>query len=147
MKVKIYRTIILPVVFCGCETCSITLREEHSLRVFENRVLRRIFGPRRDELMEEWRKLHSGELPNLYLFPNVIRQIKSRKMSWVGYVARMGEERKLYKVFVGNLEGKTPFGRLRYRWEDGLEWILQGLVGRMWSGVTWLSVGTGSRLL
>jgi hypothetical protein len=78
VKVKIYKTIILPVVLYGCETWSLTLREEHRLRVFDNRVLRRIFGPKRDEVTGEWRKLHNEELHNLYLSPDIIRQIKSR---------------------------------------------------------------------
>jgi hypothetical protein len=76
VKVKIYKTVILPVVFYGCETWSLTLREEHRLRVFENRVLRRIFGPKRDEATGEWRKLHSEELHNLYSSPDIIRQVK-----------------------------------------------------------------------
>jgi hypothetical protein len=76
INVKMYKTIILPVVLYGCETWSLTLSEEHRLRVFENRVLRRIFGPKRDEVMEEWRKLYSGELHNLYSSPDIIRQIK-----------------------------------------------------------------------
>jgi hypothetical protein len=80
LKVKIYKTIILPVVLYRCETWSLTLREEHRLRVFENRVLRRIFGPMRDEVTGEWRKLHNGELRNLYSSPDIIRQIKSRRM-------------------------------------------------------------------
>ena len=88
--VKIYRTIILPVVLYGCETSSLTLREEKKLRVFENRVLRRIFGPRRDEVMGEWRRLHNEELNDLYSSPNIVRVIKSRRMRWAGHVARMG---------------------------------------------------------
>jgi len=87
-----HRHIILPVVLYGCETWSLTLREEHRLRVFENRVLRRIFGPKRDEVTGEWRKLHNEELHILYSSPNIIRQIKSRRMRWAGHVARMGEE-------------------------------------------------------
>jgi hypothetical protein len=87
-----YKTKILPVVLYGCETWSLTLREEHRLRVFENRVLRRVFGPKRDEVRGEWRKLHSEELHNLYSSQNIIRQIKSRRMRWAGHVARMGEE-------------------------------------------------------
>jgi hypothetical protein len=95
VKVKIYKTIILPVVLYGCKTWSLTLREEHRLRVFENRVMRRIFGPKRDEVIGEWRKLHSDELHNLNSFPNTIRQIKSRRMKWAGHVARMGKDIKL----------------------------------------------------
>jgi hypothetical protein len=114
-KVKIYKTIILPVVLYGCETWSLTLREEHRLR-----VLRRIFGPKRDEVTGEWRKLHSEELHNLYSSPDIIRQVKSRWMRWAGRVARMGEERKVYKVLVGKPEGKRPLGRPRRRWEDGI---------------------------
>jgi hypothetical protein len=102
VKVKIYKTIILPFVLYGCETWYLTLREEHRLRVFENRVLRRIFRPKRDEVTGEWRKLHNEELHNLYSSPDIIRQVKSRRMGWAGHVARMGEERKLYKVLVGS---------------------------------------------
>jgi hypothetical protein len=83
--------------------------------VFENRVLRRIFGPKRDEVTGEWRKLHSEELHNLYSSPDINRQNKSRRMRWAGRVARMGEERKLYKVLVGKSEGKRPLGRPRPR--------------------------------
>ena len=86
------KTIILPVVSYGCETWSLTLREERKLRVFENMVLRRIFGPRRDEVMWEWRKLHNEELNDLYFSPNIVWMIKSRRMRWAGHVARMGEE-------------------------------------------------------
>jgi hypothetical protein len=120
VKVKIYKTIILPTVLYGCETWSLTLREEHRLRVFENRVLRRIFGPKEDEVTGEWRKLHSEELHNLYSSPDIIRQVKSRRMRWAGYVARMGEERKVYKFLVGQPEEKSPLGRPRRRWENGI---------------------------
>jgi hypothetical protein len=85
----IYRTVILPVVLYGCETWSLTLREEHRLSVFEKRVLRRIFGPKREE-DGSWRKLHNDELHNLYSSPNIVRVIKSRRMRWAGHVARMG---------------------------------------------------------
>jgi len=93
LKIKIYRIIILPVVLHGCENLSLTLREERKLRVFKNMVLRRIFGPRRDEVMGEWRRLHNEELNDLYCSPNIVRVIKSRRMRWAGHVASMGEER------------------------------------------------------
>jgi hypothetical protein len=104
IKIRIYKTIILPVVLYGCETWSLTLREEHW--VFENRVLRRIFGPKRDGVTGDWRKLHSEELHNLYFSPNIIRMIKSRRMRWAGNVARMGEMRNTNRILVGKPEGK-----------------------------------------
>jgi len=91
------------------------LREERRLRVFESRVLRRIFGPKRDEITGEWIKLHNGEFHDLYSSPNIIRVIKSRRMRWAGHVARMGEMKDIYGVLVGKPEGKRPFGRPRHR--------------------------------
>ena len=102
-------------VLYGCETWSLTLREEHRLRVFENRVLRRIFGPRRDGVTGEWRKLHNEELNDLYSSPNIVRVIKSRRLRWAGHVARMEEGRGAHKVLVGRPEGKRPLGRPRRR--------------------------------
>ena len=93
LKIKIYRTIILPIVLYGCETWSLTLREERRLRVFENRVLRRVFGPKRDKVTGEWRKLHNEEFRDLYSLPNIVQVVKSNGMRWAGHVARMGEER------------------------------------------------------
>jgi len=94
LKIKIYRTIILPVVLYGCETWSLTLREERRLSVFETRVLRRVFGPKRDEVTGEWRKLHNEELSDLYSSPNIVQVIKSRRMRWAGHVARTGGEER-----------------------------------------------------
>jgi len=88
LKIKIYRTIILPVVLYGCEARSLTLREERKLRVFENTVLRRMFGPRRDEVTGEWSRLHNEELNDLYSSPNIVRVIKSRRLGWTGLMAR-----------------------------------------------------------
>jgi hypothetical protein len=100
------------------------LREEHRLRVFQNRVLRRIFGPKREE-DGSWRKLHNDELHDLYSSPNIVRVIKSRRMRWAGHVARMGEGRCVYKVLVGRPEGKRPLGRPRSRWEDNIKMDLR----------------------
>jgi hypothetical protein len=101
LKIRIYKTIILPVVLYGYEAWSLTLREEHRLRVFENRVLRRIFGPKRDEVTGEWRKLHNEELRDLNSSPSIIRMIKSRRRRWAGHVARMGEKRTPYRLLAG----------------------------------------------
>jgi hypothetical protein len=115
----------LKIVLYGCGTWSLILRKEYRLRVFENWVLRRIFGPKREEIMGERRKLHSGELHNLYSSPDIVRQIKSRRMRWAGHVARMGEGRNVYRVLVGKPEGKRPPERLRRRWEDGIKMDLR----------------------
>jgi hypothetical protein len=116
--------------------------------VFENRVLRRIFGPQRDEVTGEWRKLHNEELHNLYSSPDIIMQVKSRQVRWAGHVARMGEERKVYKVLVGKPEGKRPLGRPSRRWEDVIRMDLRELgLGGVWIGFDWLRTGTGGGLL
>jgi hypothetical protein len=99
----------------------VTLREERRLRVFENRVLRKIFGPKRDEVTGEWRKLHNEGLNDLYFSPNIFQEIKSRRMRWAGHVARMGQRIGLLRVLVGNLEGKRPLGRPKSRWEDNIK--------------------------
>jgi hypothetical protein len=132
LKIKIYKAVILPVVLYGCEAWSLTLREEHRLRVLENRVLR-IFGPKREE-DESWRKLHNDELHSLYSSPNIVRVIKSRRMMWAGHVARMGEGRGVYRVLVWRLEGKRPLGRPRRRWEDNINLDLReiGINGANW---------------
>jgi hypothetical protein len=122
--IEIYEPVILPVVLYGCETWSLTLGEEHRLRVSENRVLRKIFGPKREE-DGSWRKLHNDELHNTYSSSNIVRVIKSRRMRWVAHVARMGEGRVVYRVLVGRPEGKRPLGRPRRRWEDSIKMNLR----------------------
>jgi hypothetical protein len=110
------------------------LREEQRPRVFEKRVLRRIFGPKRDEVTGEWRRLHNEELNDLYSSPNIIPVINSGTMRWAGHIAHMGERRGAYRILVGRPEGRQPLGRPRRRWEDnitmghqevgwGMDWI------------------------
>jgi hypothetical protein len=140
LKVKIHKTIILPVVLYRCEIWSLTLREEHRLRVSENRVLRGIFGPKGDEVTGEWRKLHNGDLHNLYSSPDIIRQITSRRMLWAGHVARMGQGRNVYRVLVGKPEGKRPLERPNRRWEDEIKMDLREICWSVWSGFTWLRI-------
>jgi hypothetical protein len=103
--------------------------------VNENSVLKRIFVPKRDEVAGDWRKLHNEELHNFYSSPDIIRQVKSRRMRWAGHVARMGEGRKVYKVLVGKPEGKRPLGRSRRRWENGIRMDLREIGFR---GVDWI---------
>jgi hypothetical protein len=135
VKIKIYKTIILPVVLYGCETLSPTLWEEHRLGVFENRVLRRIFGHKRDEMTGDWKKLHNEDLHGLYSLPSIVRLIKARRMRWAGHVARMGEVRGAYNILVGRPEGRRPIGRPRRRWEDNIEMDL----AEIWIGdVDWI---------
>ncbi|KAJ4426497.1 hypothetical protein ANN_27311 [Periplaneta americana] len=109
----------------GCETWTLTLREEHRLRVFENKVLRKIFGTNKDEVTGEWRKLHNAELHALYSSPDIIRNIKSRRLRWAEHVAHMGESINAYRVLVGRLEGKRPLERPRLRWEDNIKMDLR----------------------
>jgi len=129
LKIKIYRTIILFVVLYGCETWSLTLREERRLRVSENKVLRKVFGPKRDEVTGEWRKLHNENLNDLYSLPYIVRVVKSRRMRWAGHVAHMGEDRGVHRVLVGKLAGKRPLGRPRRRWEDNIKMYFQEVRG------------------
>jgi hypothetical protein len=121
VKIKIYKTIILPVVLYGCETSSLTLREVYRLRVFENGVLRRMFGPKRDEVTGSWRKQHNEELHSLYSSPSIVSVIKARRMKWAGHVARMGEVRVADNILVVRPEGRKPLGRPRRRREDNIE--------------------------
>ena len=125
LKIKFYRTIILPVVLYGCETWSLTLWEERKLRVFEYMVLRRIFGPGREEVTGEWRRLHNEELNHFSSSPNIVRVIKLRRLRWAGHVARMGEDRRVYRFLVGKPEGKNPMGRPRRRWLDNIRTDLE----------------------
>jgi hypothetical protein len=106
------------------ETWSLTLKEEHRLRVFQNRVLRKIFGPEREE-DGSWRKLHNDELHSLYSSPNIVRVIKSRRMRWAGHVERMREGRGVYGVLVGKPERKRPLGRPTRRWKDNIKMDLR----------------------
>ena len=117
----------MPLGLYGCETWSLTLREERRLRVFENRVFTRVFGPKRDEVTGEWR-MHNEELNDLYSLPNIVRVVKSR-MRWAGHVARMGEDRGVHRVLVGKPEGKRPLARPRRRWEDNIKMDLQEVGG------------------
>jgi hypothetical protein len=114
-KIRIYKTIILPVVLYGCETWSLTLREEHRLRVL------RIFGPKRDEVMGGWRKLHNEELHDLYSLPSIIRIIMSKRMRWAGHMAQLGEKGNVCWFLVRKPKGKKPLGRPRCRWIDNLK--------------------------
>ena len=124
-------------------TWSLTVGEERKLRVFENMVLRRIFGPRRDEVTGEWRRMHNEELNDLYSSPNIVRVIKSRRMRWAGHVARMGEERGCIGSWWGNrregeywgdlgVDGETILERICRRWDVGI-----------WTGLGWSRIETG----
>jgi hypothetical protein len=139
IKIRIYKTIILPVVLYACETWSLTLREKHRLRVFDNRVLRRIFGPKRDEVTGEWRKLHNKELHDFYSSQSILRIIKSRRMGWAGHVARMREKRNRYRLLKRKPEGKRPLGRPRRRWVYSYNIRMDlGEVG--WGDVDWIGL-------
>ena len=133
----------MSVVLYRCETWLLVLREEHKLRVFENRVLRRIFGPKRDKITGEWRKLYNSELNDLYSSSNIIWLIKSRRMRLEGHVAGMGERRGAYRVLVGKPEGKRSLGRPRSRREYNIKLDLQEVGCGLWTGSSWLRIGTG----
>jgi hypothetical protein len=125
------------VVLYGCETWSLTLREDNRLRVFENRVLRGIFGPKRDEVIRGWGKMHNEELHNLDFSPSIIIIIKPRRMRWAGHVARMGKKKSAYRILVGKPEGKRPLGRPKRRWEDNIEMELREI---RWGGMDWIDL-------
>jgi hypothetical protein len=124
LKIKIYKTIILPVVLYDCETLSLTLREEFRLRIFENRILTRIFGLKRDE-NGEWRRLHNEELQRLYRSSNIIRVIKSRTLRWAGHEARMEKGRSAFKILTDKSTGKSHLGRSKRRREDNVKMDLK----------------------
>jgi hypothetical protein len=137
IEIKIYKTIILPVVLYGCGTWSLTLREEYRQGMFENRVLRSMFGPRRDEVTGERRELQNEELRDLYSSPSIIRIIKSRKMRWARHVAGMGEKRNAYRLLVENPEGKRPLRRTKRIWVDNIK---MDLGERGFGGVDWIGL-------
>jgi hypothetical protein len=127
LRIRIYKTMILPAVLYGCDALSLKLREEHRLRVFKNREQRRIFRPKRDEMTGAWRKRHNEELRDSYSSSSIIRIIKSRRMRWAGHVARMGEKRNAYSLLVGKPGGRRPLGRLRRRWVNNIRMDLGDL--------------------
>jgi hypothetical protein len=133
LKIKIYNTIILPVVLYGCKTWSLTLKEGHRLRVFEKSVEEDIWPEREED--GSWRNMHNDELHSLYSLPNIVRVIKSRRLRWVGHVACMEEGGKVYRVFVGRPKRKRLVGRPRCRWEDNIKVDLReiGIDGANWN--------------
>ena len=135
IKIKIYRTLILPLVLYGCETWLLTLTEEHRLRVYENMMLRRIVGPKRHKVTRKWRRLHNEEFNDLCSSPNTIQVIKSRRMRWAGHAAHMGERKPAYRVLVGKPERKRQPGRPKHRWEDDIKMDLQEVE---WWGMDWI---------
>jgi hypothetical protein len=140
VKIRIYRTVILPVVLYGCRTWSLTIRAEQRPRVFGNRLLRTVFPPKSAGVTGGWRKLHNDELRDLYSSPGVIRIIKSKRMRWAGHVARV-------RVLVGKPEGKRPQRRPRRRWVDNIKMDLVEIGGVVWTGFFWLRIGTSGQLL
>jgi hypothetical protein len=124
--------------FCmGVKLDLLTLREENKPRVFENIVMRRMFGTKRDEVTGDWRKLHNDELHNLYSSSSIIRNIKSRRMRWAGYVTRMWEKRNAYRILVGDPEGKRPLGIPRRRWVDDIKMNFREIG---WDGMDWIEL-------
>jgi len=123
------------------------LREKCRLRVFENRVLRKVFGPNTKEVTGEWRRLHNEQLNDLYSLPNIIRGDQFEKNEMGGVCSPYGERRGAYRVLVGKLEGKRSLGRPRHRWEDNIKMHLQDVEWGAWTGSIWLMIGTGGGLL
>ena len=142
-KIEIHRNIIVAIVLYGCETWSLILREEHRLRVFENRVLRRVFGSKRDEVTWKWRKVHNEGLNDLYSLPNIVRGIKSRRMRWAGHVACMGRVEVYTRFSWGNLREGDHLGRPGVDGVIILRWIFRKWNGGAWTGLIWLRIGTG----
>jgi hypothetical protein len=136
IKISIHR--ILSPASYGCGTWSITSREDPRLRVFEKRALSRVFGPKWDEITEDWRRLHNEVLNDLYSSPNIIREINTRTMRWAGNIARMWER---------SIPGKKPLGRPRRKWEDNIKMDLQEVQWGTWTGLIWLRIGTGGGLV
>ena len=133
----------MPVVLCGCETWSLMLREERRLKVFENRVLRRIFGSKRDEVTVEWRKLHNEELNDLYCSPNVVLVIKLRRMRWAGNVARLGGGEVYSGFWWGDLREGDHLGEPGVEGGIILRWIFRKWDVGLLTGLIWLRIGTG----
>ena len=131
----------------GYETWSLILKEEHRLRVFENKVLRKIFGAKKDKLTEEWIKLHNAELHTLHSSPNIIRDLKSRRLRWAGHVARMEQSRNAYRVLVGKPEGKRPLGRPRHTWEDNIKIDLRKVGCDPGDWIDLAEIGTNGELM
>jgi hypothetical protein len=123
------------------------LREKCRLKVFENRVLRRMFGPKRDEVTGEWRRLHNNELYALHSSPNIIWAIKSRRLKWACHIALMGVSRYTYRVLVGKPEERRPLGRTRHRWEDNIKMDLRDVECGVRAGSIWLRIDTSCWLL
>ena len=133
----------MPVVLYGRETWSLILKEERRLRVSESRVLRRIFGPRRNEVTGEWRKLNNEELNDLYSSPNIVRVIKSGRMRWAGHVARTGERRGVYRGLVGKTDERDHLGDTGVEGRILLRWNFSKWDVGLWTGSSWLRIGTG----
>ena len=143
VNIKVHRSIILPVVLYGCETWSLTLREECRLRVFENRVLRRIFGPKMDEGTGEWRKLHNEELNDLFFSPSIVQVIKSRRTRWAGHVACMGRVEVYTGFWWRNLRERDLLEDPGIDGRIILRWIFRKWGVRAYTGSMWLRIGTG----